>query len=189
MSNTRKLLIVIPALLFILACQTLTRPLDKAKETAATAQSMVTEVVGVATEAGGFVTELAPVGTAVATDLVPVETAIASGTDIPGMPNFPSGNVLNPQGKPVDKWKDIPVMPQANAGQDFDTMYSFTVDATMPEVTKYYEDSLPKLGWEKLASVPSSNDATFIIFTKGNQTVSITVMAADKGMLVMINMQ
>ena len=53
-------------------------------------------------------------------------------TEAPATAMPDSGDILNPQGSPLDEWRGIPIMPEAIAGQEFtpDNAYSFTVDTT-----------------------------------------------------------
>lgn len=165
MSNFRKTLIVIPLLIFIIACQTVTRPLQQAQDTAATAAAF-------ATQAGEFVTQ----ASGLATEIAPVQTFI------------PQGNPLDPQSPPLSEWKGIPVMPQASAGDESDGTYSYKVAATVQEAKDFYAARLPPLGWEESISMPLG-DTAFLVYTMGDETLSITIMLVEDGQLIVMLMR
>ncbi len=166
MSNYRKTLVVLPVLIFILACQTLTRPIQQAQDTAATAAAFATQASGLASE------------------VAPFETFIPNPSEAPGVP----GNIFDPQSAPLSEWNGIPVMPQAIAGEESEEMYAFKVAATAQDVEAFYAAQLPPLGWEKSVSMPLGDTAilVYLVYTKGNETLSITVMPMETGELIVL---
>jgi len=169
MKTLRKFLIVIPVLLFILACQAVTRPIEQVQDTTGTAAAY-------ATQAGEFVTQ----ASGLATEIVPIQTFI---------PEIPSGNPLDPQSPPLSEWKGIPVMPQASAGEESEGMYVFKIAATSQEIQDFYNAQLPNLGWETAFSMPMAGTA-ILLYSKGNQVLSITIMPTEgEETIVMITMQ
>lgn len=169
MKTLRKTLIVIPVLLFILACQAVTRPVEQVQDTAETAAAF-------ATQAGEMVTQVS----GLATDVAPMQTI---------MPVLPSGNPLDPQSAPLSEWKGIPVMPQASAGDESEGMYIYKVAATLDEIQEFYDTKLPDLGWEESFSLPIEGTA-ILLYTQGSQVLSITILSEEGGeMLVMITLQ
>jgi hypothetical protein len=175
MKTLRKTLIVIPMLVFILACQAVTRPIEQVQDTAGTAAAYATQAGEVVTQVSGLATEFAPFET-----LIPDPSA---------MPEFPSGNPFDPQSPPLSEWKGIPVMPQAIAGEESQGMYVFKIDAASQEIQDFYNAQLPDLGWETTVSLPMEGTA-ILLFTKGNQVLSITIMPAESdGTIVMITLQ
>lgn len=172
MKNLRKLLVTIPVLVFILACQAVTRPFDQAKNTASTAAAFATQAGSFVTQASGFATEIAPFET-----LMPNPSA---------MPELPSGNPLDPKSPPLSEWKGIPIMPQASAGEEIEGMYTFKVAATSKEIQDYYDKQLTDLGWESSFSMPVAESSMFV-FTKGDQMLTITVTSSDaEGAIVIL---
>lgn len=175
MSNIRKSLVVIPVLLFILACQAVTRPIEQVKDTAGTAAAFATQAGQVVTQVSGLATEVAPFKT-----LMPDPSA---------MPEFPSGNPFDPQSPPLSEWKGIPIMPQASAGEESDGMYVFKTGATSQEIQDFYNTQLPSLGWETTVSLPLEGTA-ILLYSKGNQVLSVTIMPTEgEETIVMITMQ
>ena len=169
MKTLRKTLIVIPMLVFILACQAVTRPIEQVQDTAGTAAAYATQAGEVVTQVSGLATEFAPFETLV--------------------PNIPGGNPLDPQSPPLSEWNGIPVMPQASAGEESDGMYVFKIAATSQEIQDFYNAKLADLGWETTVSLPMEGTA-ILLYTKDNQVLSITIMPAEsEGTIVMITVQ
>lgn len=175
MKTLRKTLIIIPMLVFILACQALTRPLEQVKDTTGTAAAYATQAGEVVTQVSGLATEFAPIET-----LMPNPSA---------MPEFPSGNPLDPQSPPLSEWNGIPVMPQASAGDESQGMYVYKIAATSQEVQDFYNAKLADLGWETTVSLPMEGTA-ILLYSKGNQVLSITIMPSEgEETIVMITLQ
>ena len=161
MSMLRKSLIVIPVLVFILACQAVARPVQQVQETAGTAAAF-------ATQAGDLVTQVAPIQSAI--------------PDVPG-------DVFNPQSPPLSEWKGIPVMPQAIAGQESDGMYVYKIAVSAQDVKDFYTAQLLSLGWEEAFSMPVQG-SSIQVFTKQNQTLTVSVILTDGGdVIVMLTWQ
>jgi hypothetical protein len=165
MSNYRKTLIVIPILIFILACEAVTRPIDQVKDTAGTAAAY-------ATQAGEFITQASDL----ATQAAPLATLMANPSFVP---EIPFGNPLDPQSPPLAEWKGIPIMPAATAGDEADGgVYAFKIDAQVEEIVDFYQKNLEDLGWEKGVAMPMDMVAV-LLFTKGNQTLTVTIMPSE----------
>jgi hypothetical protein len=174
MKTLRKTLIVIPMLVFILACQALTRPLEQVKDTTGTAAAYATQAGEVVTQVSGLATEIAPFET-----LMPDPSA---------MPEIP-GNIFDPQSPPLSEWNGIPIMPQASAGEESEGMYVFKIAATSQEIQDFYNAQLPNLGWETTVSLPMEGTA-ILLYSKGSQMLSVTIMPAEsKETIVMITLQ
>ena len=181
MSTSRKFLVVIPLLIFVLACQAVMAPIEQAQDVGSTAAAfateagaIVTQVSGLATEAGDFATQMAPFGTAMA---VP--------TDASGLP----GDGFNPQNPPLSEWNGIPVMPGAIAGDESDGLYGYTIKVDTKSVEEYYADKLSALGWSETFSMPSSSGMAILLYEKGNQFLTVTITTLDDHLLVMLTMQ
>ena len=106
MSRNRRLLLIIPLILFVLACQALMTPVNQAQDLARTAEAIATQAIEMETQA-------APLAMNFANPTESLETQPAPPPD--GTPG--TGNIFDPQGTPLTSWKDIPVMPQAVAGE------------------------------------------------------------------------
>lgn len=59
--------------------------------------------------------------------------------------------LTDPVGEPLPKWKGIPIMPQAIAGEEGDSTYFYMLDESPPDVYNYYLEEMPDLGWELFA--------------------------------------
>ena len=181
MFTSRKLLIVVPVLIFILACQAVTRPIEQAQNVGSTAAAfateagaIVTQVSGLATEAGDFATQMAPFG-----------TAMAMPTDEYGMP----GDIFNPQNPPLAEWNGIPVMPGAIAGDESDGLYGYTIKVDVKAVEEFYAEKLSALGWSETFSMPDSSGLAVSLYQKGNQVLTVTITTLEDHLLVMLTMQ
>ena len=176
MSNYRKTLIVVPILIFVLACQAVMRPVEQAQGGVSTAAAVATELGGYATQAADLATQAAPIATIMANPSV--------------MPNIPFGNPLDPQSPPLTEWNGIPIMPAAVAGDEADGgVYAFKIDAMVEEIVAFYEKNLEDLGWEKGVSMPMDMVAV-LLFTKDNKTLTITIMPSEGyGTIVMFTLQ
>jgi hypothetical protein len=169
MFKIRRSLIVIPALLFILACQAVTRPVQQVQDAGATAAAFATQAGEMATQVSGF-----------ATEIVPIQTFV---------PDLPGGNPLDPQSPPLSEWNGIPIMPQAGAGDESEGMYVFKVAATSEEIQEFYKTQLPNLGWEASFSIPAEGTA-ILLYSKNEQVLSITIMTSQgEDAIVMLNLQ
>lgn len=167
MSRLTKFTSLTILVLFILACNTVTQPIKDVQELANTAESFATAI--------------------------PLETLQSLVTQIPAetlqalpsqMPDFES--MFNPQGTPVSEWNDIPVMPQATAGQEFPDAktYSFKVDATVKEAQDFYDAELEKLGWSTFFNMPADANGSVLVFQKDDKILTITI--ADTGGTVVV---
>ena len=167
MSRLNKLVSITILVLFILACNFVTQPIRDVQNVAETAQSFASAL---------------PVETIRAlASQVPVETLQSLQTVIPDF-----GNYFDPQGTPVEVWRDIPIMPQATAGQEFDNgTYSFKADATLQEAQNYYSEQLKDLGWNQTFSMPADANGAVMIFSKDSNILTVT-MASLEGSTVVI---
>lgn len=181
MSRLNKILSITLLVLFILACDFVTQPIDEVQNVAGTAQSIASSLPMETLQAlASQVASQVPVETLQALpSAVPTLEALAS-----AMPEF--GNFFNPQGTPVAVWKEIPIMPQATAGQEFDgNTYSFKVNVTSKEVQDFYGAELPKLGWQAL-SMPSQGDAMLMVFSKESNILTVTIAPTDNEIVVLL---
>jgi hypothetical protein len=64
---------------------------------------------------------------------------------------------FNPVGEPLKSWHDVPVMPQATAGQEFTAnIYSYTAKATLAQARQFYSSKAASLG---LTNPPATGSA------------------------------
>jgi hypothetical protein len=181
MSRLLKSLTLVFAILFVLACNAVTQPLNQAQDLAETAQSLATALPIETLQS--FATQI-PVETLQALpSAAPTIEAMAS-----ALPDFSS--YFNPEGTPVSVWNDIPIMPQATAGEEFpDTQaYSFKVDATITEVSDFYNAELQTLGWSSLFNMPAEGNATAQIFQNGEQVLTVTATEVNGSVVVILTL-
>ncbi|MGD8455665.1 MAG: hypothetical protein PVF83_04705 [Anaerolineales bacterium] len=94
----------------------------------------------------------------------------------------PSAPVLQmPSGKPLSEWQDIPVMPNAIAGEGDDKGYSFTVDASPDLIVEFYETELTRMGWYVLAVGQGTTDAVLLVCTKEGGMLSVSIIPQPDG--------
>jgi hypothetical protein len=91
-----------------------------------------------------------------------------------------------PTGKPVANWEGIPVMPIAIAGDGDSQGYSFTIMASPDEVQAFYENAMPKLGWNILAVGKGKTETVMLIFTKGSSTASVSILPQADNLLYIL---
>jgi len=77
-------------------------------------------------------------------------------------------------------------MPNAIAGEGDSKGYAFTIKTTADEVLKFYEKEMAKLGWDILAVVQGTTNAVLIIFTKGSDTVTISIIPQPDGLMYVL---
>jgi hypothetical protein len=114
---------------------------------------------------------------------MPIQTLQAIGTTMPDV-----GQYLNPTGTPVSQWNDIPVMPQATAGQEFNAnTYSYKASGvTDTDVQAFYNDKLKALGWTSPFSAQGGSQGGIMLFTKDTGVLSITVTTVDQNIVVLL---
>jgi hypothetical protein len=86
-----------------------------------------------------------------------------------------------PAGTPVKNWNGIPIMPNAIAGDDETQSYAFTMKAPVEEVQKFYEKELAKLGWNQFANSEGNPQTVLLMFMKGSDTLTITILSQTDG--------
>lgn len=84
-----------------------------------------------------------------------------------------------PSGQPDSIWNDLPIMPQAIAGEGDDESYYFTVEASANEVQNFYENEMSKLNWSLLGVGEGKNGALLLIFQKDQEVASISIFTLD----------
>lgn len=182
MSRTSKALAVTTLIVFLLACNFITQPFRDAENLAETAQAIGSSI---------------PMETLQALpSAIPAETLQALPSLVPSLEAFATsmpdiGNILDPQGTPVQEWKGIPIMPQATAGQEFpeSNIYSFKANVTSQEVQDFYEEKLAALGWTQPFDIPNeSGEVSMILFQKGSNALTIMVMSSEGSTVVTLTL-
>lgn len=165
MSRLSKILLLVLVVVFILACNTVTKPIGDAKNVASTAQAFASSMP---------LETLQSIATA-----LPMQTLEALPSSMPqletALPNVE--NMFNPKGTPVSNWKDIPIMDGATAGQEFsDTSYSFATPSTPADVQTFYNAKMKDLGWSSLFGSSVTNDGGLLLFQKDKTALTITIV-------------
>jgi len=97
-------------------------------------------------------------------------------TSIPPIATKSLPILTTPSGKPASNWNGFPVMPKAIAGGEEQGAYVFTIKATPDEIQRYYQKELAKTGWNLLAGGKSETGAILLIFTKGTDTLTLSII-------------
>jgi hypothetical protein len=180
MSRLSKILSLTVVLIFLLACNFLTQPIQDAQNLAETAQSVATLIP---------METLQALPSAIAS-VIPEETLNALPSAAPSLEALATniGNMFDPQGSPAQEWNGIPIMPQATAGQDFseNNSYSFKFTGTTKEVQDFYNEQLTALGWSQPFSFPVEADGGIMTFQKDNSTLLITIAASEGSVVVLL---
>ncbi len=181
MSRLTKYLSLLILILFILACSTVTKPIQDAQNLAGTAQSFASAL---------------PVETLQAlASQIPIETLRALPSAAPSLEAFASAmpdfeGYFNPEGTPVSEWNGIPIMPQATAGEEFtdSSTYSFKVDASVKEAQEFYGAELIKLGWSSSFSMPGGDNVSVQLFQKDDGMLTVTITNVNGSVVVILTL-
>jgi len=169
MSRYYRFALVIVLAAATLACGLITNPINNARNTAGTVEALASAI---------------PVGTLEALpSAFPSLEALGS-----AMPTFEG--LFNPTGEPVAVWNDIPIMPQATAGNEAGGgNYSFRAPVSLDDVRTFYNDQLKALGWTQMMSLPSSSEAAILLFTKDQGVLTVTATAQGDEVVVLLTLQ
>ena len=167
MSRLSKFLSVSVVVVFALACNMVTQPINDAQNLAQTAQALGTAL---------------PLETLQAlASSIPAETLQALPSAVPTLEALATefGDILNPQGTPVAEWNGIPVMPEAVAAEEVQALYSYKANVTSEAAAEFYTTRLPALGWDEQFNQPG--DTTVIFYLKDSQSLTITITPLEDG--------
>jgi hypothetical protein len=106
---------------------------------------------------------------------------IAAPTPTPGSSPTPGA----PEGTPSADYHGIPIMPGATNGGEADDGYTFSIQASVDEITQFYEVALTKLGYT-LATSGEQEGITFQLYANGSSQVAVAVMSMGGSSLVQL---
>jgi hypothetical protein len=183
MSRLSKFLSLIVLLVFILACNFVTQPINDAQNLAQTAQALGTAIPIETLQAlpSAIASVVSEETLQALPSMAPTLEALAS-----AMPDF--GNMLDPQGTPVQEWRGIPILPEAVAGQEFseNNTYSFKANVTAQQVQDFYNEKLTALGWEQPFSFPIEAEGGLMAFRKDQSSLAITIIPSEGSLVVLL---
>ncbi|HEU4745734.1 MAG TPA: hypothetical protein VFS61_10880 [Anaerolineales bacterium] len=183
MSRLSKILSLIVLLVFLLACNFVTQPLNDAQNLSQTAQAVASSLpIETLQAAASQIASAIPAETLQALpSAVPTLEALAS-----ALPDF--GNMFNPQGTPVQDWRGIPILPEATAGQEFseNNTYSFKANVTAKDIQDFYNEKLAALGWSQPFSLPIESEGGLMVFRKDNNSLAITITPSEGSVVVLL---
>ncbi len=98
---------------------------------------------------------------------------------------------LHPAGTPLSNWQNVPIMPQASAGQEYNgNVYSYLATATLDQARQYYINQTNVLGFISAPTTGTSgsgslasHDVTFISF---NLSIVLTSFDNDTSHVIVI---
>ena len=162
MSRLSKSLLLFVFIVFVLACNFVTQPIDDVKNLAVTAESIASAL--------------------------PIETLQALPSALPtDFPDLGEYNYFNPQGTPLSEWNGVPIMPQATAGQEFNEYtYSFTVSTSVEDAVTYYKDELAKLGWSSTFDLPIEGEGGIMLYSKEDNFLTLTFTLLDGETIIVL---
>ena len=144
------------------------------------------------TSCSTFAPALTPTPTHTATPVsteTPLPTPTLTPTNTPELPTETPDviSALLPSGVPDKEWNGIPIMPDAINGAGDEKGYRFTTKANPRLIQTYYQSELGKQGANLMAAgVPSGKDVLILIFQKGTETISISIIPHEDVFIVLI---
>ena len=175
MSGLSKILLVFALVIFALACNLVSQPVQDVQNLAGTAESLASVM---------------PAETLAAlASQIPIETLQALPSAFPGietaLPDIE--NFFDPQGTPVSEWNGVTIMSQATAGQEFnENTYSFKASVTVQEAFDFYSEQMISLGWSQSISMPASDAGGLLLFSKDDALLTITITAIEGSTVVLL---
>jgi hypothetical protein len=155
MSRLSKLLLLSVLIVFVLACNFVTQPMEDVQNLASTAEAVASAL--------------------------PIQTLQALPSALPSdLPDLEQFNYFDPEGTPLSEWNGIPIMPQATAGEEFNEYtYSIKVNATVQEAVDFYKAELVKLGWNSTFDLPVEGGGGLLLYSKESNLLTLTFTALD----------
>ncbi len=77
-------------------------------------------------------------------------------------------------------------MPNAVSGDGDDTGYSYTVEATVEDVQKYYDKVLAKSGWSAFATGKGKGESVLMFYQKGSEMLTLLTVADSADGLTLV---
>ncbi len=116
----------------------------------------------------------------------PAPTATPTETPVPPTPKVRYPTLPPPKGTPVTSWNNIPILPEAIAG-DAKKMkkskligeYLYTVKASLEEIRAFYEEQMAAKGWKAGQSVILEGNYLSLNFENDSQECIISVAPQD----------
>jgi len=172
MSRPSKILLSFVLILFVIACNLVTQPIQDVQDLAGTAESIATSL---------------PLETLQALpSALPLETLQAIPSEFPDLEDF---NYFDPQGDPLSEWNGVPIMPGATAGQEFNEYtYSFKVNVTPQEVQEYYKAELVNLGWSSTFDLPVEGEGGIMLYSMEDSLLTLTLTSVDGEVVVVLTL-
>jgi hypothetical protein len=91
-----------------------------------------------------------------------------------------------PAGTPVAEWQGIPIMPGAMNGREADDGYQFSTNATIDEITRFYETALTKPGYS-LTTTGEESGVALLLFERDSTTAVVGILPSAELNLVHVS--
>jgi hypothetical protein len=126
-----------------------------------------------------------PEPTATAT-VAPTPTRKPTWTPIPATQTPASLQLPIPEGKPAESWEGVPIMPAAIAGEGDSQGYSYVVEGSVTDVQRYYEVTMPTLGYDLFASGEGDTGAILLMFMGDTGMATISIVPQEEGLVYVV---
>ena len=98
---------------------------------------------------------------------------------------------FNPTGTPLKTWQEVPIMPEATAGQEYPPyIYSYTAKATLSQAQQFYSRLASSLGIQNLPATgfagTGSNANHSVDFFSYKLTIVLTSFDNDSGHVIVV---
>ncbi len=98
-------------------------------------------------------------------------------------PGAPPAGTSGPAGQPFANWEGIPIMPGAVSAENDAKGYTYSIKASLDDVKNFYTTQLGQQGWQVMGSGQASATSLIMIFSKGSDTVTVSVIPQSEGTL------
>ena len=184
MTSLRKIAVLMVLCISGLACSLMTAP---ASPTASPEASPTASYADTPTAAAEASDTPAPAETISPTD---TPNPLSLSMPMPFMNLNGVSQYFNPAGQPAQTWNDIPIMPEATAGQEFKTgaVYSFKATASIAQAVSFYSAKIPQMGFSSFMAGPGTGSAgtgsnamhnSFLYYIKGSQVLLFYITSFD----------
>ncbi len=87
---------------------------------------------------------------------------------------------------PLETWEGLPVMPGAKGGYEGEGAYTFFIEASLEEISLFYENALEEMGFSLFAAIADDPESLFDIYEKGDDMTSIAAVRPEGEDLAMV---
>ncbi|MBP1692584.1 MAG: hypothetical protein H6Q37_467 [Chloroflexi bacterium] len=96
------------------------------------------------------------------------------------------GSASPPQGSIPTTWNGIPILPDAFSAAPGVGKFMYTTHSTIDVIQNYYEQTMPKLGWQKMETAVGQDGGVQLMYYKDGRTASILLTQEGETVIVML---